>query len=139
MRKGLAILLLSLGLAALAHRRLKRSNRQWFRNLKGWQKWLGLLAILMAIVVILNPEFLALGLLGDSAFFDMLALALSVQMLVSIRLVWHKLSVGFIRGLRWLGIPSPGFRFLVAVATVALGAALSPLQKVTHRLFLDDL
>jgi hypothetical protein len=135
MRKGLAILLLSLGLAALAHRRLKRSNRQWFRNLKGWQKWLGLLAIL----VILNPEFLALGLLGDSAFFDMLALALSVQMLVSVRLVWHKLSIGFIRGLRWLGIPSPGFRFLMAVTTVALAAALSPLQKVTHRLFLDDL
>jgi hypothetical protein len=133
------LILLSLGLAALAHNRLKRTRREWFRNLKGWQKWLGLLAILMAVIVLLNPDLLALGLLGDTTFFDMLALALSVQMLSSFRLFWHKISTGFVRGLRWLGIPSPGFRSLMATATVALASATSALQKIAPHLFKDDL
>ena len=139
MHKAAILILLSLGLGALALIRMRRTKRQWFRNLKGWQKLLGLLGLLLAVIVILNPELIALGLLGDSVFFDMLALALSVQMLVSIRWGWHKLSAGFSRGLRWLGIPSPGFRFLLAAASIALAGIHSPLQKIAHRLFLDDL
>ncbi len=138
MRKGLVILL-SLGVAVLMHRRLMRGGREWYRDLKGWHKLLGLLAILMAVIVILNPDLLALGLLGDSTFFDMLALALSVQMLTSFRLVWHKLSTGLGRGLRWLGIPSRGFRFLLTSATVALTSATLAIQKIAHHLFKDDL
>jgi hypothetical protein len=38
MRKATIAILLSLGLGALALARLQRSNREWFRNLKGWQK-----------------------------------------------------------------------------------------------------
>src|ERR1700744_2625213 len=99
-------ILLSLGFAALAYNRLKRSKRnprsprEWFRELKGWQKLLGLLAILIAFFVILNPEFLALGFLSDATFLDMLALALSVQMISSFQMIGQKLSTGFSRGLR---------------------------------------
>jgi hypothetical protein len=138
MRTG-PVILLSLGLAALAHNRLRRSKREWYRNLKGWQKLLGLLAILMTVIIILNPEFLALGLLGDSTLLDMLALAISVQLLSSFRLVWHKLSTGCVRGLRWFGVPSPAFRSLVASTTAACLGATSALQKIAHHLFKDDL
>jgi len=139
MHKAAILILLSLGLGALALIRMRRTKRQWFRNLKGWQKLLGLLGLLLAVIVILNPELIALGLLGDSVFFDMLALALSVQMLVSIRWGWHKLSTGFARALRWLGIPSPGFRFITAMASVAVASVFSTLDKIAHHLFLDDL
>lgn len=139
MQKTTVMLLFGLGVAALAFARLQRSQRGPFRNLKGWQKVLGLLAILMAIIVILNPDLLALGLLSDSTFFDMLALALSVQMLTSVQWAWHKLSRGFVQTLRWLGIPSPGFRFLMATAAVALTTAISAFQKAAHHLFKYDL
>jgi uncharacterized membrane protein YkgB len=133
--RTLTIILLGLAFAFGALRRAPKQNRSWFQNLKGWHKLLGLVAIALATIILLNPEFLALGLLGDSALFDMLALALSLQMLVSIRWAWHHLSQNFVRTIRWLGIPSPGFRFLMALATVLVANAASSLQKIAHRIF----
>ena len=133
MRKPIVILL-SLGLGALALTRLRRTKPAIFHNLKGWQKLLGLLAVIMAVIILLNPEFLALGLPGDSAIFDMLALALSVQMLVSVQWVWQHVSKKFLRTMRWFGIPSPGFRYLMAITTVAIANAFSELQKLLHRI-----
>jgi hypothetical protein len=135
MRKTTVILLLVVGLAALALARLQRSQRGPFRNLKGWQKMLGLVAILMAVIVILNPDLLALGLLGDSTFFDMLALALSVQMLGSVQWAWQSFSKGLVRGLRWLGIPSPGFRYLMCASMIAITNVTSLTQKLMHQIF----
>jgi len=88
----------------------------------------------MTMIILLNPEFLALGLLGDSAIFDMLALALSVQMLVSVQWVWHHISRSFVQTMRWVGIPSPGFRYLLAISTVAITNTFSELQKLLHRI-----
>lgn len=130
----LIVILLSLALGAIALARLLRNKPALFQNLKGWQKLLGLIAIVMALIILLNPEFLALGLLGDTAFFDMLALALSVQMLVSVRWAWHHFSQGFVRTMRWFGIPSPGFRFLMVISAIALTNAVSALQKLVHRI-----
>jgi|GEM_PF-2732569 len=109
MRKPIVILL-SFALGAIAFARLRRNKPALFQNLKGWQKLLGLIAIVLALIILLNPEFLALGLLGDSAMLDMLALALSVQMLTSVQWAWHHISQGFLRTMRWLGIPNPGLR-----------------------------
>jgi len=128
------VILLSLGLAALAFTRLRRNKPALFSNLNGWQKLLGLVAVVMTMIILLNPEFLALGLLGDSAIFDMLALALSVQMLVSVQWVWHHISRSFVQTMRWVGIPSPGFRYLLAISTVAITNTFSELQKLLHRI-----
>jgi len=132
--RNTTIILLSLGLIALALARMQRSPRGPFRNLKGWQSLLGLLAVVIAVLVLLNPDLLALSLLGDSAFFDMLALALSVQMLVSLQWAWRNVSRSFARSVRWLGIPSPGFRYLMCVSTITLISAISVIQKIAHRL-----
>ena len=131
--RNTTIILLSLGLIALALARMQRNPRGPFRNLKGWQSLLGLLAVVMAVVVLLNPDLFALSLLGDSAFFDMLALALSVQMLVSLQWAWRNVSRSFARSVRWLGIPSPGFRYLMCVSTITLISAISVIQKIAHR------
>jgi hypothetical protein len=60
-----------------------------FEHLQGWHKLFGLAAFLVAIVIMLNPELLALGLVGDAAFFDLLVLALSVQIRGIMVGVWH--------------------------------------------------
>ena len=56
-----------------------RSKPVWLEGLQGWQKGFGIAAFLVALLILMNPEFLALGLLGDAALFDALVLALSLQ------------------------------------------------------------
>lgn len=56
-----------------------RSKPVWLEGLQGWQKGFGIAAFLLALLIFMNPEFLALGLLGDAALFDALVLALSLQ------------------------------------------------------------
>ena len=54
----------------------------WAQRLSSWQALIGVVAIIAAILIVMNPEFYALGVLGDSAFFDLLVLAIGVQMQV---------------------------------------------------------
>ncbi len=68
--------LILFGLALLAFG-LTRTRSQ---PLRGWQKLFGVIAVVFATLMLLQPEFLALGLLGDTAFFDLLVLALGLQM-----------------------------------------------------------
>ncbi len=79
----------------------------WSEHLDGWHKVFGLAAFLLTFLIMLNPEFLALGLLGDAAFFDMLVLALSLQLRSIVFQTWHcfraavtKASSFVIRGVR---------------------------------------
>ena len=41
-----------------------KSRPSRFQHLKGWEKLFGILAVVMTLLIILNPEFLALGLVG---------------------------------------------------------------------------
>src|ERR1043166_8012360 len=82
------VTIILLGLAILAYASTWSSNKTQpsrFQHLKGWQKIFGVLAVSFALLVVLNPEFLALGLIGDTAFFDMLVLAMSLQLHVFFR------------------------------------------------------
>jgi uncharacterized membrane protein YkgB len=129
------IILLSFALAAAAlFRRSKRTQRPWFQHLQGWQKLCGVIAIVLALLILLNPEFLALGILGDTAFFDLLVLALSVQMLTSVRWAWQWLRTCVLRSAGWLGIPSPGLRYLMCASAIAFTSVISAVQKVIHKI-----
>lgn len=55
-------------------------RRVWSEHLQGWHQLFGWVAFIVTLLIMMNPEFLALGLLGDAAFFDMLVLALSLQL-----------------------------------------------------------
>ncbi|HVV72498.1 MAG TPA: hypothetical protein VHI52_13540 [Verrucomicrobiae bacterium] len=114
-------------LVALA---LRRARSQ---PLRGWQKVLGVIAFVFAVVMLLQPEFLALGLFGDTAFLDLLVLAMSLQMhmFVSRTLRWCIRIFGGCVPRVWT--PSPGLSYLLAVSTLVTAGGVSALQKMAHR------
>jgi hypothetical protein len=130
------ITIILFGLAMLAYastRSPAKIKLSRFPHLKGWQKLFGGVAVVMTLLIILNPEFLALGLLGDTAFFDMLVLALSLQThVVAVRAFRRGVDL-LSKGVRWMGIPSPGLLYLWVVAVVFIGGVASSIQKVVHR------
>jgi hypothetical protein len=131
----ITIILLGLALLACASTRSPdRTRRSRFQHLKGWQKLFGVLAVILTLLIILNPEFLALGLIGDTAFFDILVFALSLQMHGLATRAFHRCVEVLSSRVRWLGIPSPGLRYLLAVLTPAIAGALITFQKAVHRL-----
>jgi len=105
-----------------------------FQHLQGWQKLFGVLALVMTLLIVLNPEFLALGLLGDSALFDMLVLALSLQTRVFAIRAFHRFVDLVPKAVRWLLIPSPGLRYLMAFVTPVIAGAITTFQKALHRI-----
>ena len=111
-----------------------RTKRECSQHLKGWQRVFGMVAFVAVLLIMINPEFLALGLLGDTAFFDMLVLALGLQMHTLVIRAFRWCVTVLTRGLRCVRIPSPGLRYLLAVSTLAIGSALSTLQKALHRI-----
>ena len=128
------LILLGLAIIACASTRSKGVAPPRSQHLKGWQKLFGTVAVILALLILLNPELLALGLLGDTALFDVLVLTLSLQM--------HSYAVRFLRrctsvlsqGCRWLRIPSPGLTYLLAVGAAAMASVVSAFQKA-QRLF----
>lgn len=107
-----------------------------FQHLKGWQKIFGVLAVILTLLIIVNPELLALGLLGDTAFFDVLVLALSLQLHMIVTRTFRRCVDALSRGVRWLEIPSPGLRYLLAVLTPAIAVVVTSFQKAVHRILL---
>jgi hypothetical protein len=65
-----------------------KNRPQWAEHLRGWQVIFAVAAFVAALLVMLNPELLALGLLGDSAFFDLLILAFGLQFRNVVFLAW---------------------------------------------------
>jgi hypothetical protein len=55
----------------------------------GWQKLFYVAGFVGAVLIVLNPEFLALGFLGDAAFFDLLVFALSLQFQAAVLGAWR--------------------------------------------------
>ncbi len=110
-----------------------RSNAGWSQYLRGWQRLFGVVALVMALLIVLNPEFLALGLFSDTAFLDVLVLAMSLRMhMVAVRTCRWCVTV-VASGMRRMGIPSPGLAYLLGIATVAIGGAASVLQRAVQR------
>lgn len=128
------VILLGFAIIACAFaRHSKRPQPAWFKQLRGWQKLLGLIAIILALLILLNPDLLVLGFLGDTTFIDLFVLALSLQMLSYVQWAWRGLSSATARTFRWVGIPSPGLRFLMAVLVIVVASATSSIQKIVHR------
>ena len=89
------------------------------------------MAVIIATVIVMTPEFYALGILGDSAFFDLLVLAISFQLRGIGSWVWRYVVLGF----------TPIQRFvnwrIYATSTVLcfiFADIVSAIQKVVHRI-----
>jgi hypothetical protein len=103
----------------------------WTRRLDSWQTLIGLVAFIAAILIIMNPEFYALGIIGDSAFFDLLVLAITCQLHVISSRVWSRVMAGLCMVSRFM-------RFRMYVTSSMLLFVLSDMaatvQKVVHRM-----
>jgi hypothetical protein len=80
MQMTLTLFLAAALLAYAFGRRLERIKPGLHQDLRWWQRPLVLVAVIAALLIVLNPEFLALGLVGDTAFFDLLVLLVSLQL-----------------------------------------------------------
>jgi hypothetical protein len=130
----LSILLGSAILAYAFTRVLDKIQPAGSQPLKWWQKLAGGVAVILAVLIVINPEFLALGLLGDAAFFDALVLLFSLQLQMVGARVWHGVGAMFSRTMRWVMTPSPGMYYLLTVSALALGSVVSTVQKVVYRI-----
>lgn len=125
------------GLAILAIALTKSPNRTkpaWSQQLQGWQNVFGVVAVVLAILIVASPEFLALGIVGDTAFFDLLVLSLSLQMHTLVARAGRRCIAAVASGWRWLWTPSPGFIYLRTVSTFAIACIVIALQKAVHRI-----
>ena len=117
-------------LAFIAYAIARRSSRR-FEHLNGWQKIFGLVAVFLVVLILINPECLALGLLGDTTFFDVFVMALSLQMLGFVQLAWRYVVLGFApiqRFINWR-IYATSTMLLFIVTDI-----VSTVQKVVHRI-----
>ena len=125
-------ILLGLAMLAYALTRLPDKYRPaWSHRLDSWRTWIGLLAVIIAIVIMMNPEFYALGILGDSAFFDFLVLCLTFQ-LQSIATRIATVAAGVFspikRFAKWR------FSTVCTMLLVAFETTVTAIQKIIHRL-----
>jgi hypothetical protein len=116
-------------------RRAAMPQPTWAAQLRGWHKIFGLVALVAAVVIMLNPEFLALGLVGDAAFFDVLVLLLSLQLKGFVLQAWS-----YLRSLSEHVAPrmfarlrmSPAMIFLIFMPAVDL---VLTIRKMAHQIF----
>jgi len=103
----------------------------WIHRPDSWQVVIGLLAVLIATAIVMTPEFYALGLLGDSTFFDFLVLAISFQLRgLGERVGRHALS-GFARIRRLMGW---SLRASSTVLLFTVAGIIAAVHKVAQRI-----
>jgi hypothetical protein len=102
----------------------------WIYRMSWWQVLIGLIATVAAILIVMNPEFLTLGILGDSTFFDLLVLAIGVQLQV----ILSRVGLQVFAGAKWT---TRFIRWRIYVTGMMLALAVdgivSTVQKVAHR------
>lgn len=105
------------------------------RELKWWQKVMGVVALVFVVLIAANPEFWALGLLGDTAFLDLFVLLMSIQLQMFVYVAWGYGGAVIWRVWHWLVAPSPSLLHLWAACIVAnVVSGLVCLWKVFHRM-----
>ena len=93
-----------------------------------------MLAVLLPLLIIFNPELLALRFLGDTALFEMLVLGLSLQMHTHVAGAIRRCVAALSGTARSWGIPSPGLCYLLSVLASVLAGAVTVFQKAAHRI-----
>src|SRR4051812_49433110 len=115
------VLIIVAGLALLAFavnsKETRRRKPAWAERFQGWHKIFGILAVIAAFFILLNPELLALGIFGDAAFFDLLVLGLGLQLQGQVLHFARSTMTVLSKILRRLTTPSIGFSYLIAAST----------------------
>ena len=103
----------------------------WIHRLNSWQALIGLVAVIAATLIVMTPEFYALGVLGDSTFFDLLVLAISLQLHMIGSRIWRYVVMGFTPIMRFMS-----WRLYATYAALLFIFAdiVFTVQKVVHRI-----
>ena len=113
-------------------RTVHQNNRSF--GLASWEKMTGLLAVVLALLVVLTPEFAALGLIGDSAFFDLLVLLMSLQ-IQSIATVIRSVLINSLRRVMvWFFAPRVSYLIWLSAYGAVL-AVVGHVQRLVHRIW----
>ena len=127
-------LLLALAMVAYAFTRTEVPAKPFHPGHRNWaQNLFAGLAVIAALLILLNPEFLSLGLIGDAAFFDLLVLLITLQFQMIAARVWGIVGSGFASVLLWLTTRSLGY-FLILSAFLHFKTTI---QKIAQRVFSD--
>jgi hypothetical protein len=122
-------------LAYLVSRAGERTRPARQQGIPLWQRWVGFGVVVLAVLIVVTPEFAALGLLGDTAFFDLLVLLLGLQ-LHAIGAQARCWVTGLVSRVLWW-IMAPRISYLVALSTwTALAGLGSQLRKIVQRVCL---
>ena len=108
-----------------------RYKPTWIYRLNWWQVLIGLVATVAAFVIIMNPEFYALGIIADSTFFDLLAMAIGIQLQMILSRIGSYAAAGGARVVRFIN-----WRLCVTGMMLALvfDDAVSVVQRVVQRI-----
>jgi len=120
------------GFAILAYALTKAPKQRqpsWSQHLSGSQKLFGVIALFLVLLMAMNPEFLALGIFGDAAFFDIMVLALSLQMHMIVKRVCRGYVTALARAIRWALIPGPGDLYMLDAFERGGAKAVSAFKK----------
>jgi hypothetical protein len=105
-----------IAIALVAFMRLRRRSTPLALLPLGRWKWLFLvIGAVCAVLVVFNPEYLALDLLGDAAFFDVFVLALTLQMYLLMSDGGHRAGHAIRDGLRCLTMPNTAIGTMIAL------------------------
>ena len=125
-------LLFGLALVAYALTRVPDKYRPaWTHRLNSWKALIGVVAVVMALLIVMNPEFYVLGIFGDSAFFDLLVLAIGLELQLMMSRVWRFVA-GRITHARWR--ISMEYSLVAWGFVTLLATSIASIQKVVHRL-----
>ncbi len=130
------ILALVLGVITIGYafgRVLDKTNPRAAQRLELWQKSVGLAAFILAVVIVITPEFAALGLLGDATFFDLLVLLVSLQLQsVAVQARWW--LAGFVKRVMWW-MMTPRMSYLLVLSVwVAIAGLVSHIAGAFRRI-----
>lgn len=134
MQPSTVILLVLMMLVFARTRSPGKTRYAWLQQFGGWQRVFAVIAVLLTLLIVLNPDFLALGLLGDTAFFDVLALALALQMHLYASQALRICLAAWPKVMRILNIPSPGLLYLLESLSSLIARVLSAVQKLRTRI-----
>jgi len=130
-----SVLLVLAVLAYVGTRLLKRIESARSEPLKWWEKAAGIVAFIAVVLIAINPEFFALGLLGDTAFFDLMVLLISLQLQITVAWAWGWGGAKISKLVRWAMAPSPHMSYLlVGWAVGATWGVVSAIHRVLVRM-----
>lgn len=104
------------------------------QDLKWWQRSVLLVAVIIALLIVVTPEFFALGLIGDTAFFDLLVLLTSLQLHCLGAQARSWLAGLVSRAMTWVMTPRMSY-LLVLSAWAAIGDLVGSIAAAWHRVF----